>query len=241
MPMKNLLLTVFAVLVFFTSGFSIEDPKAEKTVLSNQQKNVIAYFKEVALGFEFGKASRITRKWTTSMKIFVSGSYNEAHLAELKLVVDELNLLITDDFEIEIVSDRKASNFHIFIGTSSDYAALYPKDESLARNNSGVYRIFWNNDDQIIKGHMFVNLNNTDLLEQRHVIREELTQSLGLGTDSPLYAESVFQSNWSTPTQYAEIDKEIIRLLYHPHMVIGLSDEEVDEVLKQILLSENRA
>ena len=41
--------------------------------LTQYQKDVIVYFKEIALGFEFGTASAITRKWKSPLNIFVGG------------------------------------------------------------------------------------------------------------------------------------------------------------------------
>jgi hypothetical protein len=206
--------------------------------LSDYQRQVIDYFKEIALGFEFGSASPITRKWKAPMKIFVGGVSNAMLNRELNLVVEELNALITDDFKIEIVSDKNASNFFVFFGAPQHFASLYPEDADLANSNSGAYRIYWNDRDEIVGGHLFVSLKRTSIEEQRSVLREELTQSLGLGNDSPLYSESIFQSEFSTPVAYATIDKDVIRLLYHPKMTIGLTAEESEVVLKEILLSE---
>ena len=52
----------FFVLIIFLSSCDTEDdiiiPKLDEYDLE-----VISYFKEIALGFEFGSASKITRKW----------------------------------------------------------------------------------------------------------------------------------------------------------------------------------
>ncbi|WP_162628067.1 DUF2927 domain-containing protein [Arcticibacterium luteifluviistationis] len=66
-----------------------------------------------------------------------------------------------------------------------------------------------------------------------------MTQSLGLGKDSDLYLESLFQQSWTLTTNYALIDKELIRLLYHPEITSGLDSKEVTETLTNILLEEN--
>jgi hypothetical protein len=61
---------------------------------------------------------------------------------------------------------------------------------------------------------------------------------MGLAKDSSLYPESIFQSAWTTTTSYAPIDKDLIRLLYHPKMSTGLNETQVDEILREILVSE---
>jgi hypothetical protein len=238
--MKQILFYCAFVAVLLKPGY----PKTtgnKSTALSDYQKEVVDYFKEIALGFEFGEATAVTRKWKKPMKIFVGGWHNATLTNELHLVVDELNALVADNFEIEIVSSKAAANFYIFFGAGSQYASMYPSDADLANSNSGTYRIFWNERNEIASGHMFVDIRGTDLDEQKSVLREELTQSLGLGNDSPLYSDSIFQSDWSTPTQYSQMDKDIIRLLYHPAMSIGLSPSQTESILTQILLSENGA
>ena len=85
---------------------------------------------------------------------------------------------------------------------------------------------------------MYVDIERADLPAQKHLLREELTQSLGLARDSSWYLESIFQSEWTTTNSYSDIDKELIRLLYHPRMRQGLDAERVDGVLTDILLSQ---
>lgn len=229
------------VAMFLSSPVNARHGGPDDHVLSDYQRNVITYFKEIALGFEFGSATPVTRKWVAPMKIYVGGAPTATLTRELELIIAELNGLATDGFQIQIVSSREASNLQIFFGTGAEYAALYPVDAKLSRTNSGVYHIYWNSKNQLTKGHIFVNMKDTSEEEQRHVIREELTQSLGLGRDSELYQESVFQSRFTTPTHYAEIDKDLIRLLYHPAMRTGLTPGEVEAVLTEILLSEKGA
>ena len=83
---------------------------------------------------------------------------------------------------------------------------------------------------------MYVDISRANLTEQKHLLREELTQSLGLAIDSQEYLESIFQSSWTTTNEYAEIDRDLIRLLYHPDMEVGLNENQVDQVLREILM-----
>jgi hypothetical protein len=50
---------------------------------------------------------------------------------------------------------------------------------------------------------------------QKHLLREELTQSLGLFNDSYKYDNSIFYQGWTTTTEYAPIDRELIDMLYN--------------------------
>jgi hypothetical protein len=63
---------------------------------------------------------------------------------------------------------------------------------------------------------MYVDVvRTTDEEAQKHLLREELTQSLGLTNDSWKYPESIFYQGWTTTTTYTEMDKRLIDLLYN--------------------------
>jgi|TARA_B110000263_G_scaffold148027_1_gene128406 hypothetical protein len=64
--MKKILIFV---IVLFISSCNIDE---ELTIeLNEYDLEVISYFKEITLGFENGEASEITRKWDSTMKIFI--------------------------------------------------------------------------------------------------------------------------------------------------------------------------
>jgi hypothetical protein len=232
---KIAVLVTAGVLSVMSSIASNDNPK--KALLSEQQKSVITYFKEVALGFEFGNTTAVTRKWTNNMNIYIAGKPSAEAKAELKKIAAEINALANDGFKINIVSRREDSNMYLFFGSKSEYAELFPKEAPLLKGASGLCTISWNNKNHIIKGHIFIKNQNISAVEQRHVIREEVTQALGLGKDSPRYMDSVFQSAYTTPTEYASIDKQLISLLYNPKMDAGLLSSDVENVLAGILVT----
>lgn len=207
--------------------------------LSPHSLSVISYFQSIALGFEFGSATEITRRWESKMTVFVGGNPTSEHLTELNTIVDEINALATTNFSIETVNDSLQSNYYVYFGSASDYASIFPSIANLVNSNLGLFSIFWNGADQLIRGNMYVDIFRANLQEQKHLLREELTQSLGLAKDSPQFSESIFQQSFSTKTtQYAQIDMDLIRLLYHSDMSIGLNRNQVGQQLKVILESE---
>ena len=208
------------------------------SALSDYQQQVVAYFKEVALGFEFGNASAITRKWRSPMRAFVGGQANDTLHDELATIVGEINALATDGFSVEVVGDSLRSNFYVFLGTGERYGALYPSQSALVEDNWGLFSVFWNGQNEINRGHMYVDTERSNLDAQKHLLREEFTQSLGLARDASVYPLSIFLSDWSTTTEYADVDRDLIRLLYHPKMRIGLGEQQVGVLLEEILLSE---
>ncbi len=227
---------LFGVVISLLSACSDDDKPASP--LTAYDQSVIEYFSEIALGFEFGGASQITRKWAIDMKIFVGGNKPQDLMNELQDITAEINALATDGFNISIVADSLQSNFYIFLGSGSRYAEIYPSQSSLVNNNWGLFSVYWDGSDQLNKGNMYVDIIRANLIEQKHLLREELTQSLGLAKDSPRYPESIFQMAWTTTTEYADLDEDLIRLLYHLDMRIGLNKAQAEELLRDIIISE---
>lgn len=224
-----------AILFILGQACSSDEIKPE---ITDYQREVITYFNKVALGFEFGNASPITRKWVEDMMIYVGGDKHQTLDSELKKIISKINDLTTDGFEIEIVDDSLASNFYLYLGTGENYAVRYPSQSHLVHSNYGLFSVYWDRNNNLNRGHMYVDTHRAEGDAQRHLLREELTQSLGLARDATDYPESIFQSSWTTTTSYAPIDQELIRLLYHPKIKSGLDEMETDQVLTKIFLTE---
>ena len=205
--------------------------------LNEYDLEVISYFKDIALGFEFGSASEVTRKWCSELKIFIGGEISSELIVELNNIVSEIEKLTTDNFSIQIVNDSSLSNYYIYFGSGENYANIFPSQENYINSNWGLFSVWWTN-NCIDRGHMYVDIFRANDTEKKHLLREELTQSLGLAKDSNRYPFSIFQSSWTRTMKYTDLDKDLIRLLYHPKMKIGLDVVGVDNKLREILLSE---
>jgi hypothetical protein len=191
----------------YVENTEVETKKVQKT----HSTEVVNYFNEITLGSEFGSGRKTPYKWTTNVKIFVEGKKPYYLMDELDRVVYELNSII-NTIDIEVVSDRSEANLFLFLGSSSSFLSAHPDvDKSVVSNCLGFFRTFSD------KGITFVDLNRTvgETEFQKHILREELTQSLGLFNDSEKYENSIFYDGYSTVTEYSEIDKELIDMLYN--------------------------
>ncbi|NJM26207.1 MAG: DUF2927 domain-containing protein [Bacteroidia bacterium] len=151
------------------------------------------YYKQIALGVEFGTGSGVVHKWETNLKIFVTGEPADYLLLELDKIIEEINALSGSGTKLERVSDEADANFEIFFGSGNDYAAIEPNAASYVAANWGLTWIYWNTSSVIYQGSMYVDIYRaTDMSAQKHLLREELTQSLGLLNDSYDYANSIF-------------------------------------------------
>lgn len=227
---------------FFSCTNEEENPAAgsqeyELLFLPNRSKDaVLRHFLNVALGTEYGDSFQVTQKWTSEMNIFIGGTSNDELLLELNLIKEEINTYVTDGFSMNIVNDSLQSNFYLFFGPPDDYVELFPEQGIIIDdNNNGLFHINKNNNFEIISGHMFVNIDITNSERKKHILREELTQSLGLSNDVLFNRNSIFYYDISSLTSYHGIDIEIIRLLYHPNMRSGLNSDMAEFSCRSIL------
>lgn len=232
------LLPLFGLLLFLGACSSDDENvtpvNSEFEGFSDYEIEVTTYFRSIALGFEFGNASRITRKWAGPMRIFIGGEATQAHLTELDHIISEINSLAEDGFEMMIVDDTLQSNYYLFIGHHRDYQRMFPSLSDLILSNWGLFSLWWDSSNNLNRGIMYVDTERPNDREQLHLLREELTQSIGLARDSGRYPDSIFQQEWTTVTSYAEIDRDLIRLLYHPSMTTGLNTTTVVPVIREI-------
>ena len=176
---------------------------------SSHSQETIEYFKQVTMGREFDSDKNYIKRWNTDVKIFVEGtSVNELNL-ELDRIVSELNDII-DPINFEVVSDRSEANMFVFFGSYTEFHNQYPSISlSKLESNWGLFSAGVNN------ANLYVDIYRANSEEQKHLLREELTQSLGLFNDTDDYPNSIFYQGWTSTTEYADIDKELIDMLYN--------------------------
>lgn len=216
--MKNLILFVLGSLFVLNSSvtkqvYVLNGGGGTPSTINTQKYHapeVMEYFYEVALGSEFGASRQKPFKWTTDMKIFVDGQKPQYLMSELNKVVGELNSII-NPINIRIVTNRAEANYFIYFGSHTSFKTKYPVySPKLLETNWGYFEVYPN------KGIMYVDLyRNTEQVSHKHLLREELTQSLGLVNDSWKYSQSIFYQGWTTTTEYLPIDRELIDILYN--------------------------
>jgi hypothetical protein len=91
--------------------------------------------------------------------------------------------------------------------------------------------MWWNGNDEIYQARAIVSNDVGSLALQRHWIREELTQLFGMGQDSWDYEESIFYAGYSETTEYAPIDRSVIRMLYDRRLVSGMPRGQALQIL----------
>ena len=92
---------------------------------------------------------------------------------------------------------------------------------------------FWYTDDKIYNCTICVR---TDIGQyvRNSVIMEEVYNGLGPIQDTSLREDSLIYSGYSEPQELTEIDKLILKLLYHPELNSGMNAEACEAVIRKI-------
>lgn len=191
----------------------------------------IDYFLEIALGSEFGRASAVVRKWTRDIRIKTIGSPTDEDRMTLNRVIEDINAIIGST---QLKIDEQRPNVEIYFVPESDFRVYEP---NYRPTNFGFFWIWWNGSFEITRSRIMISTDRITQAERSHLIREELTQILGLMKDSWAYKESIFYQGWTATTTYAEIDEVSIEILYRSEILPGMTKREVEEVLLPLKLN----
>ena len=194
--------------------------------LNNFTQEEIEYFTEIALGAEFGDEVPVIKKWMDDIHIKINGEPTAIDLQTINNIVEDLNELVAG---IKIVLVDKDENLTISFSPESDFTSI---DPNYVPTNYGFFWALWHDDNFVIYNASIL-IASTDITQQErsHLIREELTQSLGLMNDSNMYKNSIFYQAWTDVAEYSQIDRTVIKLLYLKKIVPGMSKEQVLNIL----------
>ena len=190
------------------------------TTLVFSQDSIVDYYNEITKSTEFTKKQNNPQRWETDIKIYIDGVCDSTAESELYKVVNELNDLI-ETIEIKIVNVKSDANLIAFFGFCSKYDKIEPKAIPYSGSNYGLFVVYVNN-DIITNGSFYVDVVRCEWLDEslieetkKHLVREELTQALGLYNDSTKYPNSIFYQEFSFTTEYTELDKGVIKMHYN--------------------------
>ena len=166
------------------------------------------------------------KKWTTDVRIAVHGDPSKQDLATLDDVLADLNALI-DPIELAIV--RSGANADIYFAPESEFSSIAPEYIPV---NMGFFWTWWDGEGAITDTRILISTTDITQTERDHVIREELTQCLGLMNDSYAHEDSVFYQGWTSTTEYTSIDEDLVEMLYLPEITPGMDAEAALAVLR---------
>ena len=184
------------------------------------------YFFEIALGSEFGNTSKVIRKWERDLRIQVHGDPTSEDWDTLDRILAELNgIIVTPTLRLV----QSSSNVDIHFAPMSLFRSIEPNYVS---GSTGFFWMWWRHPGSVIKARILIASDSAVSQQARsHLIREELTQVLGLANDSFAYSDSIFYQDWTTGTEYSDIDRAIIGILYRDDVTPGMDRDDLLTVL----------
>lgn len=184
----------------------------------------IDYFLAIALGSEFGSSQLTVKKWVDPVRIQVHGTPTTADRAALRAVLDDLRAIAP---ALDIRLTHQGGNLDLYFVPPSQFGRYEPNYQP---GNLGFFWADWEQ-DTISRARVLISSETVSQDERSHLIREELTQALGLMNDSDRYPDSIFYGPWTQTTQYSDLDAAIIGLLYHPTVQPGMTATDVFRAL----------
>lgn len=188
----------------------------------------VSYFQEIALGAEYGSTSRVIRKWGGDILVQVHGSPSAEDMVSLQGVLTDLRRVMGQR-RVEIVS--KGANVDVHFAPEGEFRSIDPNYQA---TNYGFFWVWWGPDHQLVKSRVLISTTDISQEARSHLIREEITQSLGLMNDSWRYPESIYYQGWTRTRDYAPIDLRVIEMLYREEIRPGMSEAEALEILRDL-------
>lgn len=182
------------------------------------------FFYEVALKSEYGNNSQQIKKWTKSIKLKLSGDIQAEDHTIIEDIIAELHEILPENIRIKLVSSGENANLKII--SKEEIKRLTGKSHLRG------YVTIWPQTNGIITKSQILIGSFLNSSSRKHVIREELTQSLGLLNDSYKEPKSIFYNGMSFTSQYAPIDIKSIALLYNPTVSPGMTKSQLQNLIQ---------
>lgn len=199
-------------------------PSYRGNALYNSEE--LNYFLEIALGSEYGVGDYALRKWVTDLQIEIIGQPTHQDLQTVQHVMDDLNNLLAPHIRMEIVPSD--GNVQMYFIPEAEFCHYEPPGIVYY---GGFFWNWWNFAGEINRARVVIATDGLSQKLRSHLIREELTQILGLMNDSVKYEDSIFYQRYSETTVYSGHDRSVIKMLYNDDILPGMTDFEIREML----------
>lgn len=194
-------------------------------------EDVILWFNEVCLDaeFKFGGDATLLQKWTSPIPYVIYGDYTGEDYATLTSFIQWLNTIegFPGMYEIQ---DPVLSDLEIHLCTQSEMVNLMG-DHTYGLDGAVT---FWYTGSNEIYEAIICCRTDLDQHLRNSVILEEIYNGLGPVQDTELREDSIAYAGYSEPQELTAVDELILKLLYHPDLVCGMTAAECEAVIRQL-------
>lgn len=206
------------------------------TLKSTYSPEVFTYFYETVFTIDRQvERTSFIHKWDTNIKMIISGSPTPV---ESKMVLDVKKLINSRGLPIKfkVVDREEDANWKFYFGSKEELDSVFdltPTTFGTAISYSTHGRI------TAVDLGIIRNDNTQDPKMKKAVILEEMVQALGISGDSFFYPNSIFFEGRNYQTEMAEIDKQVLQLLYDPRMPVNYSREKFEKDFGDVVYTLN--
>ena len=189
----------------------------------------VKYFEEVALGAEYGNRTPVVKKWNRTILYRIAGNPSEADIRVLRNVIAELEEL-SSNIRFERVDPELDYNCVVHFVPKQKFSEYLAIPE---QGPNGYFAVWFDHHYLIYRAAVLI-ASDIPQPTRSSVIREEVTQSLGVLNDSARYADSIFNKH-SDVRRFSELDRWVIGALYSENIHPGMRSLHVRRVLCRML------
>jgi len=195
-------------------------------------EDVIVWFNEVCLDAEVGTGDQahLVQKWMEPIIYRVSGSPTDTDIQTLESFTFQFNLINGFPGMREMDEDG-FYNLDIHFCTGDELVEIMGSQFS-AYDYGAV--LFWFDSDNYIYQSTICCRSDIDQSERCSVIAEELYNGLGPVQDTLLRQDSLIYQYANEAQRMTEIDRLILKLLYHPSIRPGMTAAECEAVIREL-------
>lgn len=186
-------------------------------------------FYAAAFHSEYGDTNRDKMiRWEIPLKLFVKGESTPEDMLTLHAFLENLKANVSGLPDISFTDTESEASVVISFVPYEDMS------ESLVNyvdNNWGFMNCF--SDDTTIRyGLIAIAADVTKQTDRNHLIREEFVNMLGLTADLDFGPDSIIYQPYTTTQALADMDYEMLNLLYSSHLTYGMSLAQAKAVLE---------
>ena len=195
------------------------------------QTMINSYFIEIALGTEynFTNSKKRIRKWQQPVVLVQkNGEFNQYLNDCLDKIISDFNQFSP---KTKLVINSSGEDVRFYLTDEANFSGIQPLSPE---GYHGFFTFTWDNLDVIQEAIVLVDSSQNINDQMRcHIMREELTQAMGLGNDSERYQDSIFFIKDDEPFfYYTKIDEGVIKLLYSDLIKPGMSHADLEKTLQ---------
>ncbi|QQR36460.1 DUF2927 domain-containing protein [Devosia oryziradicis] len=178
----------------------------------------------ISIGAEYGDARAAVARWHRDVTVGVAGDARPEDRATLAAVVAELGTLIAPT-RIRLVEG--GADMLVQFAPVDEFSQLNPNYQP---DNYGFFWMHWDGAG-ITDSDVLISTTGLTRAETDHLIREEVTQALGMANDLGDEADSIFYAPWTDTQAYSPSDTRVIRALYCADVRHGMAVDDFRDVL----------